>query len=410
MAQMRDTPLIRRLAAGARRRPATVLAILRRQWKISVPVLVVTVLAVVALEAVREPEYQAPGSLLLAAPEVDPSFASNRAANLRRTLDRLERPSTQAEIGLEDEALETSLLDATGADIAVRARESREAQQLLQRTLSWIDEDVWARQAEANIDDAERVRVLTREHPPTRESDGGATAAATVWFEDPSSIAYNPYDASVSTLRLLEIAATSHRGEQELRERLGEGVEVGVTVNLRDLAPMISVTTFGHDPDRTLAGFGEVEAFLKEELEARQARAQVPASLRLWLDPVSQPLEAHRDGRLLGPWSMATILLGIVLSTTLAALADWRARVSRRGRPSPPTHRGRSDAAPPGAPAPRSEARKVAASSPPRKASGGRPRTAPARVEVASRRTGRDHSARMHTDTSCSSPSRKMRS
>ena len=320
---------------GPRPRQATVAGIVRRHWLATVPMLLLTILVVGLLESGRPVVYDASSSLLLASPEVDPGRFPDSESTLRTLAERLGGSSMDDELGWDSDDLQAVTVDERTLELIVRGPSTSETRERLADVSEWIGEILTSMQAAAGYAPADRIRmrVIAPDPVPVVDVAGVFEASALIRLEDAGPADANPYGSSASTLRLLQVTASSDRGQQRLRASVGDDAEVQVHVDPRDPAPVIHVTAYGLLPESTLNAVLAGQRFLEEEIEARQDRAEVPQSARVWLDPLSRPVEANRLTPLVATSSLLALAAGSVLAVGVAAAVDWRVR---RRRPPPP--------------------------------------------------------------------------
>jgi hypothetical protein len=320
---------------GPRPPHATVAGLLVRHWLAPVPLVVLTVLAVVGIEASQPTTYGASATLLLARPEADPARFPDTESTLRAVEHRLDGPTMRNELGLDTSDLQAVVVDENSLEVLVRGPTPSDARQRLRDVAAWVEQDLAATQSAAGYAPADRtrVRVVAPDPVPVVDLAGDFEAAATIYLEHASLMGENPnpYDASVGTLQLLQVGAMSDHGKQRIAREAGEDVEVHLWVEPRERAPVIHVVARAPAADDALRGVRAGQRLLEDQLEQRQDRAQVPQAARVWVDPLSHPYEADRLSPWLGMSSLVVLATGGALAIGTAALAEWLDR-RRRAR------------------------------------------------------------------------------
>lgn len=315
--------------------------LLVRQWKVTAPILVAFLaLAVYLALSGPPPTYEASGQVLLARPEFDPSRLPENVIDVPGTAERLVSSEVAPEIVDESARLTATAHDHTTIEVTVAGPSAGATEQGLVAAIDWLEEDAASSQQEASVPEAERLAwlLLTPDTRALTQVDGSYRAAATLWIEGLSGLDENPYARFSQLPRVMQITLTSEDRRAQIHERLGGGVDYGITAPTRRLsAPLLDVRTSGADPDRTLAAFDLVVDEIGQELQQRQSRASVPVTRRVFVDVIAPPIESvpQEQGLPLGAASVA--LLGVVAAGGAAASAElgWHRRFRRTRRPPP---------------------------------------------------------------------------
>jgi hypothetical protein len=309
----------------------SILVVMVRRWYVSLPVLLVTFVAAVYLQASSEPRYEARGSVLLTEPQLDPSGLPASVVTTSHLIDRVEAGEAATAIG---EAGGDFVI--RGGDdgfevvaIAASAEEAQSAARSIQDQLVAAVEDL---QVEAEIPQDERLRVsaVSPVAATEQQTNGAFQATGTVFIEDPTADAMNPFAANNLTGRVLEVAVMSDAGRALVAERTSPGVSFRVTQNLPDAAPILEIATYGSVPDEVLAAFDQVATVVDEELDRRQARAEVPSTRRVRVEALAVPRSVVDVSPPVSRAVATIVALGLLLTPMLVVAVENLAARRRR--------------------------------------------------------------------------------
>lgn len=302
----------------------TIVQAVFRRWYVAVPIGLAALGIAVYLQSNIPPQYQAAGQILLAEPRLDPSRLPSAAVDLSGTLALLEDEAVSDQLATD--GAEFTVLPAEEGTVSILATATQPAPAIetVQAVTQWLDDEVTSRQVEVGISDDERLRVrsLTPLVGAVEQDDGTYQSVGSVLIQDPSENVQNPYAASTTTGRLLEVSLESDAGRARVNELTGGYISYDIGQSARDVAPIMEISTFGTDPERVLAGFEQVSDVLAEELDARQARADVPPSRRVIIEEIAAPQQVMDVSPPLDRSVAVVVGLGGLLAVSLALALD----------------------------------------------------------------------------------------
>lgn len=306
-----------------------------RRWYIVTPIVLVAAALALTVQSNTPSQYQAAGSVLLANPELDPSrlpltssILDDVVADLQAAADADEfAPATEVSVYRRD-------VTAIGVDLSAGSEdEVREGVEAVSDALAEI---LAAIQEENDIPAADRTEVLpggieVAVDDGSFETGGQIAASSVINLSDPTAGIVNPFGASAQTARVLEVALESDEGRLAMAQRAGRGVAFDITQETRDVAPIVQITTLGSDPELVLEDFDLVVDVLGDELDARQATAQVPESRRVILEVLAAPRGVMDVSPPVSRVAAAVLGLGGLLGVGIALLVE-SIDSRRRGR------------------------------------------------------------------------------
>lgn len=338
----------------------TVVQIVLRRWLVWVPVLIATIVVAVAVDRTIPPAYEAQGSVLLARPELDPSRFPQAATYLAGSLERIDA----GRLGGSSSELTVNPIDRSVVEFVAVANTESTAVSAVGRAVTWLREDIESAQTEATVPESERL--IVRENAAgigvTDLADGRLSASLVVELIDPTAGASNPFNASEATGRVIEVAVESDAGQLRFEELAGPGIGYRISQATRDAAPIMTITTTGADAQAVLAAFDQVRGLLDEELDRRQARAQVPLRQRVTVEVLAEPQRIEDVSPPLSRAVAGVVALGGLLALGLSLLVDGiaqrratrrAARVEAEPATTASTTTEQAGATPPGEPAQR---------------------------------------------------------
>lgn len=323
----------------------TIIQSVLRRWYVALPVLVVAAASAFLIHSNLPPQFEAQGQVLLTDPDFDPTGLPRTIIDLPEVAGLLATGEVQREIVAEGASLQAVGGPAELA-LTIRADSAPAAQATLEAASTWLGETISERQTEAEIAPAEQLRLRRtdeREIEPLEE--GGARVAASFGLEDPTAGAPNPFGASNATGRILIVAVQSDLGRQRVAERAGDGVEFSVDQDVRDAAPILTVTTLGSEPRVVLDAFHHVTEVLARELNDREERAEVPQTRRTSIEVLADPRSVEDVSPPLDRSVAAILGLGVFVALVLT-LAVESFVTRRETADSPPTETAAHDQSP----------------------------------------------------------------
>ena len=315
-----------------------------RRWWVALPIVLMTVGAVIWIASGSTAEYQARARLLLASPAiVGVDTESPDQENERAILDPVvvreiaEGDATRAQIGVLGNDVDYSITDVGNGIFRIETVSSDEDSVL--EVAPAVIEAVEGVVAELDAADADRtaeVQILSEPRfvrQRTVETDEGVeteyfargSMALVISGTGASGVTGdpNPYSASVGTLRVLEELSSTEAVLAAVREEVGDSAAAfELQFDTRDAAPLVHVVATATTPETTMATLDSVLMFLDEDLQERQALTGANESTFVRLQRLSVPDEAEvPEGSLRRP--IATIIvLGLVGAVSLAVLVD----------------------------------------------------------------------------------------
>lgn len=301
-----------------------------RHWLLTVPILSAALVLAVVIQSAAPAEYEASGSVVLTEPPLDPStdpVSLTRPATIAR---QVRQSSAFEELALADDTTSVAVdgtddgtlqISVTGAPEADMEQEAVALADLAAQLITDVQQD-------ADVPEDERIAasVQRAEVVPT----GGSTAAGDqafaatteVFLDDPSAGAENPLTASVSTARLLQVAAQSDAAQQEVESRTDQDISFEVDQDLNDRAPILEVFVFAGSDEAAVDNFDVVADMLADDLDDRQERAGVRSTDRLVLDTLAAPLDARDVSPPVSRTAAVIVALGVLLAFGAAILAE----------------------------------------------------------------------------------------
>ena len=326
------------------------LKLIWRRRYVALPVLLLTAAAAVVMQLNLPREYEARGTLILATPEQDPSRSPLLPAELDFAVAQLRTQPGVASIVDAGGIADFTIQRVDDLRVVVRVpQDSEAAERTVTLVMERIRDHIYERQDDADIPEDERTQVRTESHvvEPDPEPEGEPTDAVTaepsietvgtLILVDPTGGRGNPYSASDSTSRVLQLALQSDGGRMMIQQLVGSEDFVGFGVSPQGSPGIIGVTTYAHDPTVALEAFSVVHEALSDELDRRQVRANVPTSRRLVLEVVAAPQEPIDVTGPVDRAVAAVVGLGGLLAVGLVLLVENLApRVRDRRRSGTP--------------------------------------------------------------------------
>lgn len=261
-----------------------------RRWYATVPILLATIGLAAYVQSAIPPEYEARGSVLLEEPRFDPSRLPTSVVNADTLVDRFDQDQVGASLMVGETQLIPQVRDRSTIEITGVGADPDEVASTVDGAMDWFVDDVTTLQDEEGIDGAERLRASILTPIVAAEELPGGTYQATglIVLRDPASGTDNPFSAGGGTTSLLTAVATSDSGIARISQATGPNVTFDLTP-ARDNASIITITTAGPDPADVIGAFDVIREVLAEDLDARQARADVPTSHRIVINDLAPP-------------------------------------------------------------------------------------------------------------------------
>jgi hypothetical protein len=260
-----------------------------RRWYVVAPIVLAGLAGAAYFQMNAVPQYQTTGSVLLAEPQLDPTGLLDPALALEETLERVQEPEVITELEQGGARLVIQPQDELLLDVVATAGDSRDAETSVLDALAWMERDLAEAAAAVTDDPRERVRARLS---PTVTIEGlpndSYRARGSFSVEDPTAEVPNPYPASITTGRVVEVAVESDAGRARIAEEAGRPVAFDISLEGPE-APIMTITTFGSDPASVIEGFSHVVTVVNAELEDRQERAEVPSSRWVVLETLAEP-------------------------------------------------------------------------------------------------------------------------
>lgn len=301
-----------------------VIKVLVRRWYVVLPIGLLTLLLALVAHAKTPPEYEATGYLQLQSPEFDRADDPTSA-----DIDPVAL-SQGAEVG--DASVSVSPLDGQYFTVLAADQTSQDAEAAVESVISHLELQVAAVQEGQNIPEGQRVdlRMAVPDISVEIQEDATHVASARLFLYNPSNFSVNPYPVDAYTGRLLQVGATGDAGRQRFAERAGDDVAFQVEQDSRDAATLMQVVTTGSDPQRVVEAFYVVQALMAEDLDARQARADVAPTERITLEVLDAPLGANDVSP---PVTRAVIaILGLGAMLAIGSAIGTESVAARRAR------------------------------------------------------------------------------
>lgn len=300
----------------------TILKIVFRRWYVTVPIVLIALLAAWQVQSGIAPMYEARGSVLLEEPRFDPSRSPTSLVNAETVVTMLETEGIIDEASRGETDMVSRARDLTTIEFAAAGRNAAAVSSSVDRVLELARDAVTELQTEQNIPEAEQLTgmVLTPAAVAEEQVAGNFIALGTLLLRDPSAGIENPYYAGGATTSVLQTVVSSDAGRVRVAERApGIGFAVDST---RDAEAIINITTMGADAQAVIEGFGVVRDVLNEELDARQARADVAASRRIIVTNLAEPQSVSDVSPPLNRAVAAIIGLGGLLAIIVAVALE----------------------------------------------------------------------------------------
>lgn len=301
-----------------------------RRWKVVVPIGLLTLGAAFYVHSTTPPEYEATGYLQWEIPEYDrandPVSANIDPVALSQDIE-VSGDASFTVSPLDGQYLTIRAADDTAPDAEAAVNEVIDA---LGTRIESIQED--GGETEQNRID---LRMASPAVTVATQDDASAIATAQMFLYSPAANVANPYRPDASTGRLLEVAATGDAGQRRFAELAGTGVAFTVAQESRDAAALLQVVTMGPDPDKVVGAFYDVVTLLNEDLDERQARAEVPDPRRITLTVLDAPLGATDVSPPVARAVIGVVVLGGLLAIGIAIGVETLATRRRAGDEEP---------------------------------------------------------------------------
>ena len=310
----------------------TLIQIVFRRWYVTVPILLATIGLAAYVQSIIPPAYEARGSVLLEDARFDPSRLPATFVNAEALIDRFDHGPAGRDLAVGETQLIPHARDLNTIEITAVGADSEEVESSVDEAMDWFVGDVSTLQEEEGIAEEERLRVSILTPIVAAEEQPGGTYQATglVGLRDPAAGIDNPFSAGGGTTSLLTAVASSDSGRARINRATGPGVTFGLTTT-RDNASIITVTTTGSEPADVIAAFDVIRDALAEELDARQARADVPASHRIVINDLARPQSVTDVSPPLSRAVAAIVAAGGLLALGAAVMIE--SVLTRRRRP-----------------------------------------------------------------------------
>jgi hypothetical protein len=296
-----------------------------RRWYVVVPVLVATGIVAYIVQQGAPAEYQASGSVMLATPDLNPAGLPRAIIDIDSALVEIESEEGRAQLVAEGAQAEFLLrrIDPSLIEVYVTSESSATATATATAVVDRLAGHVTSTQDEAGVPPAEQIRPRTRVQELAREgpTDAPIEVVGSLILDDPIASTRNPFGADAATARLLEAAVESDAGRIRFAQLAGP-VSFDVGLGGRDSGGIMQITTIGSDPAAVLAGFEHAKSLLADELDARQARADVPSTQRIVLDTLAEPQVVTDLTSTLDRAVVAVVALGGLLAIALLLVVE----------------------------------------------------------------------------------------
>jgi hypothetical protein len=305
----------------------SLIALLWRQRRITLPILALTVVASVVAQVTAPPHYRAVGSVVLATSSQDPSRLPESIAQVSDAMAEMQRAEVRDTFLVEDADFSASMLDRTTLVVGASARRADAAEETVTAAVTWLRTAIEERQDLADIPPGDRLegRLLTPTVVARRTAAGTYAAEAVVWVDGLSGAQQNPYQASPVTTRLLSLSLASTEGRETIATRIGPNITYIVAHDPWGPLPTLDIVTEGPDRRQVIEAFAAITTVLQLELEGRQSRAQVPLAQRIFVDVLAQPATAEDTSPAVSPLAVVVAMLGLALAGGAAAVRERRA-------------------------------------------------------------------------------------
>ena len=300
----------------------TIGGILLRRWYVTIPLATLTLLFALSLQRGLQEEYEAAGSLLLA--PSDTILDQTAETVVRNLLDSFVADPAEIEawvrsheeisgIDVErwgDDAIVVTAEAATAASAAASARDA----------VTWLASQLEQGQFEAGLPPQSHLSPQVSVLDAEVETDGLWHSSSLVQVSFSELASQNLYSPSLRTARILQIVTEGDSTQRRVRELAGDDVEISLTVEARDRAPVIAVTASGTSSASVLEAFGHVRSVLEDELIERQDRRGIPPSQQTILETLATPESATITTGSVDQVAATVLAVGLV-ATLLITLA-----------------------------------------------------------------------------------------
>ena len=297
-----------------------------RQWRVVVPVLVVTGLAAAAVQVASPPEYLATGLFVVEPPEL--------AVSDRPSVDLLQFAEG---IRLDDEdersAFSIGPLGSLSYWIRGNASTPQHAVDNANAVASDLEGRLASYQEDGAVPEAQRasLRVLSPATAAVASSGDTYAATVTVLVDDPSVGSPNPYTPGEETVRLLTLAV----GSDANRIRFAQEVDPSVTYGVDQAAPeqgeaTIEVFIWGPDPTMVVDGYYSLHELMAQDFRERQEAIGFLPRQQSRLEILDAPTSLSDESPLVSRSAAALVAVGVVVALGLAILRESAERRRRR--------------------------------------------------------------------------------
>ena len=308
----------------------SLLRIMARWWAVVVPLVLLTVVAAVLVGRVADPVYEASGSVLVAPPAFASPGTSFDGFNVDELAASIQQDDVLDELRVADELVDFTIDDATAGLMQVIATGASEAatEATADTVAALLVAELIAVQEEQEVGEASRIqpRLLTEQAVARQGMSGdgaqGFVANVAIVLEESAVEFQNPYSASPSTGRLLQVAVMSAEGQQRVSSLASESIAFEIYQDSQDRAPILEVATYGPSPQGALRGFEAVTETLSEVLDERQERAGVPPSQHVLIEVIAAPGGARDVSPPIERSVAVTIALGLLAAGAAALVSE----------------------------------------------------------------------------------------
>ena len=268
----------------------TLIQIVFRRWYVTVPILMATIGLAAYVQSTIPPAYEARGLVLLEEPQFDPSRLPETFVNAQALVDRIDQSQVRGDLAVGDTQLVPNAPDRNTVEIVAIGSEPGQVESSVDGVMDWLVDDVTTLQDEEGIAEEERLRASILTPVVTAEEQPGGSYQATglVVLRNPAAGVDNPFGAGGGTTSLLTAVATSDSGRARINRATSADVSFELSLT-RENASIITITTTGPEPAEVIGAFDVIRDTLAEDLDARQARADVPTSRRIVINDLARP-------------------------------------------------------------------------------------------------------------------------
>ena len=308
----------------------SLLRIMARWWAVVVPLVLLTVVAAMLVGRVADPVYEASGSVLVAPPAFASPGTSFDGFNVDELAASIQQDDVLDELRVADELVDFTIDDATDGLMQVIATGASEAatEATADAVAALLVAELIAVQEQREVGEASRVqpRLLTAEAVAQEGTSGdgaqGFVANVVIALEASAVELENPYSASPSTGRLLQVAVMSAEGQQRVSNLTSEDITFDIYQDWQDRAPILDIATYGPSPEGALRGFEAVTETFSEVLDERQERAGVAPSQRVLIEVIAAPGGARDVSPPIERSVAVTIALGLLAAGAAALVSE----------------------------------------------------------------------------------------